>query len=84
MISLDGIVKYFHKGSVNEVFALNNVDLHIDEGDFVKNIKLFSGSFLPRRLNFALVITLYCESTATVTTVTTEITTTVISMNYRG
>ena len=35
MISLNGIVKYFHKGSVNEVFALDNIDLQIDEGDFV-------------------------------------------------
>lgn len=35
MIRLDGIVKYFHKGSVNEVFALNNISLRIDEGDFV-------------------------------------------------
>ncbi|MBW1637045.1 MAG: ATP-binding cassette domain-containing protein [Deltaproteobacteria bacterium] len=35
MISLEGIVKYFHKGSVNEVFALDNIDLQIDEGDFV-------------------------------------------------
>lgn len=35
MISLNGIVKYFHKGSVNEVFALNDVNLQIEEGDFV-------------------------------------------------
>ena len=35
MISLEGIVKYFHKGSVNEVFALDNIDLRIDGGDFV-------------------------------------------------
>ncbi len=35
MIRLQGIVKYFHKGSVNEVFALNNISLRIDEGDFV-------------------------------------------------
>ncbi len=35
MIRLEGIVKYFHKGSVNEVFALNNISLRIDEGDFV-------------------------------------------------
>ncbi|BCL61940.1 ABC transporter ATP-binding protein [Desulfomarina profundi] len=35
MIRLQGIVKYFHKGSVNEVFALNNISLQIDEGDFV-------------------------------------------------
>ncbi len=35
MIRLKRIVKYFHKGSVNEVFALNNIDLHLDAGDFV-------------------------------------------------
>jgi len=35
MIGLEKIVKYFHKGSVNEVFALDNVSLQIDEGDFV-------------------------------------------------
>ena len=35
MIVLDHIVKYFHKGSVNEVFALDDVSLQIDEGDFV-------------------------------------------------
>ena len=35
MIHLEKIVKYFHKGSVNEVFALNHIDLHIEEGDFV-------------------------------------------------
>jgi len=35
VISLNGIVKYFHKGSVNEVFALDNIDLQINEGDFV-------------------------------------------------
>lgn len=35
MIRLDHIVKYFHKGSVNEVFALNDINLHLEEGDFV-------------------------------------------------
>ncbi|OEU58257.1 MAG: ABC transporter ATP-binding protein [Desulfobulbaceae bacterium S3730MH12] len=35
MIGLNGIVKYFHRGSVNEVFALDNIDLQIEEGDFV-------------------------------------------------
>ncbi|MFV0438349.1 MAG: ABC transporter ATP-binding protein [Desulfopila sp.] len=35
MISLKGIRKYFHKGSVNEVFALNDINLQIKEGDFV-------------------------------------------------
>lgn len=35
MIRLENIEKYFHRGSVNEVFALNNVNLQIDEGDFI-------------------------------------------------
>lgn len=35
MITLTDIVKYFHKGSVNEVFALNKISLHLEEGDFV-------------------------------------------------
>ena len=35
MIVLENIVKYFHKGSVNEVFALDDISLHINEGDFV-------------------------------------------------
>lgn len=35
MIKLEHIVKYFHKGSVNEVFALNDISLQLDEGDFV-------------------------------------------------
>lgn len=35
MIKLENIIKYFHKGSVNEVFALNNINLHLAEGDFV-------------------------------------------------
>jgi putative ABC transport system ATP-binding protein len=58
VISLKGIVKYFHKGSVNEVFALDNIDLQIDEGDFVTVIgsngagkstllNCIAGGFLP-------------------------------------
>jgi len=35
MISLKNINKYFHKGTVNEVFALDGINLQIDEGDFV-------------------------------------------------
>ncbi|SDP65306.1 ABC transporter ATP-binding protein [Desulforhopalus singaporensis] len=38
MISLTDIIKYFHKGSVNEVFALNSINLEISEGDFVSVI----------------------------------------------
>ncbi|MCF6187840.1 MAG: ATP-binding cassette domain-containing protein [Desulfobulbaceae bacterium] len=35
MITLDSCQKYFHKGSVNEVFALNDINLQIEEGDFI-------------------------------------------------
>ena len=35
MITLKNITKYFHKGSVNEVFALDNITLKVDEGDFI-------------------------------------------------
>ena len=38
MISLDNCSKYFHKGSVNEVFALNSISIDIDEGDFISII----------------------------------------------
>lgn len=38
MISLENCTKYFHKGSVNEVFALNNISLSIKEGDFISII----------------------------------------------
>ena len=35
MIRLTSFTKYFHRGSVNEVLALNNIDLGVAEGDFV-------------------------------------------------
>lgn len=35
MISIQGGNKYFHKGSVNEVFALNSINLEVREGDFI-------------------------------------------------
>lgn len=35
MITLESCQKHFHKGSVNEVFALNNINLQIEEGDFI-------------------------------------------------
>jgi putative ABC transport system ATP-binding protein len=35
MLRLAGITKYFHKGSVNEVLALDDVSLHVHKGDFV-------------------------------------------------
>ena len=38
MIILKNCNKYFHKGSVNEVFALNSVNLDIAEGDFISII----------------------------------------------
>lgn len=35
MINISNITKYFNKGDVNEVLALNNVSLSINEGDFI-------------------------------------------------
>ncbi len=35
MISITNCTKYFHRGSVNEVFALNNITLQIEEADFI-------------------------------------------------
>lgn len=35
MITLKNCLKYFHRGSVNEVFALNNINLSIEEGNFI-------------------------------------------------
>jgi putative ABC transport system ATP-binding protein len=35
MITMTGITKAFHRGDVNEVLALNNVDLSINDGDFI-------------------------------------------------
>ena len=35
MIRLDCCTKYFHKGSVNEVLALDGITLDINDGDFV-------------------------------------------------
>ncbi len=35
MIRLDQFTKYFHKGSVNQVLALDRIDLHIAQGDFI-------------------------------------------------
>ena len=35
MIELTDITLYFHKGSVNEVRALNNISLTVNEGDFI-------------------------------------------------
>lgn len=35
MIELAGVTQYFHRGSVNEVLALDNVSLSVADGDFV-------------------------------------------------
>ncbi len=35
MIELKSILKYFHRGSINEVLALNGVDLRVRRGDFI-------------------------------------------------
>ena len=34
MISISGCTKYFHKGSVNEVKALSDINVTIEDGDF--------------------------------------------------
>jgi putative ABC transport system ATP-binding protein len=58
MLELSKIVKYFHKGSINEVLALSDVNLTVDEGDFVTIIgsngagkstllNCIAGSFFP-------------------------------------
>jgi len=58
VITLKNINKYFHKGSVNEVFALDDINLQIDEGDFITVIgsngagkstllNCIAGSFFP-------------------------------------
>ncbi len=58
MISVDSCTKYFHRGSVNEVLALNDISLAIDNGDFITVIgsngagkstllNALAGSFLP-------------------------------------
>jgi putative tryptophan/tyrosine transport system ATP-binding protein len=58
VIRLENIIKYFHKGSVNEVFALDTINLQIDVGDFVTVIgsngagkstlqNCIAGSFFP-------------------------------------
>jgi putative tryptophan/tyrosine transport system ATP-binding protein len=35
MIRIEGYTQYFHRGGVNEVRALDQVDLHLAKGDFV-------------------------------------------------
>ncbi|MEW5774106.1 MAG: ABC transporter ATP-binding protein [Thermodesulfobacteriota bacterium] len=58
MIELTGITKFFHRGSVNEVLALDGVSLSVSDGDFITVIgsngagkstllSCVAGSFLP-------------------------------------
>lgn len=58
MIELSGVTKYFHRGSVNQVLALDKVSLSVADGDFVTVIgsngagkstllACVAGSFLP-------------------------------------
>ncbi len=58
MIELSDVTLYFHKGSINEVRALSEVNLTIDEGDFITVIgsngagkstllNTLAGTFLP-------------------------------------
>ena len=35
MIKLSNIIKYFHKGSVNEILAIDDISLTVQEGDFI-------------------------------------------------
>ncbi|MGB5986884.1 MAG: ATP-binding cassette domain-containing protein [Desulfobacterales bacterium] len=35
MIHIDGLSKYFNRGDINEVLALNAIDLTIQQGDFI-------------------------------------------------
>lgn len=35
MLVLDNITKYFNRGTINEVLALNNLNLTVNEGDFI-------------------------------------------------
>ncbi len=35
MLDIKGVYKTFNPGSVNEKHALNGIDLHLNEGDFV-------------------------------------------------
>ena len=38
MITLNHLIKYFHRGSVNEILAIDNLDLKVKDGDFVSVI----------------------------------------------
>jgi putative tryptophan/tyrosine transport system ATP-binding protein len=58
MIKIESLNKTFNKGTINEVYALKNINLHISEGDFVTIIgtngsgkstllNAIAGSFMP-------------------------------------
>jgi putative ABC transport system ATP-binding protein len=58
MLSINKVVKYFHKGSINEVLALTDINLEVADGDFITIIgsngagkstllNCVAGSFLP-------------------------------------
>ncbi|MDM8517640.1 ATP-binding cassette domain-containing protein [Desulfobacterales bacterium HSG16] len=58
MINLKNLTKYFHQGSVNQVLALNDLSLNVDDGDFITVIgsngagkstllNCIAGSFFP-------------------------------------
>lgn len=58
MIVVDHCTKYFHRGSVNEVLALSDISLQVENGDFITVIgsngagkstllNALAGSFLP-------------------------------------
>ncbi|GAB7082177.1 ABC transporter ATP-binding protein [Megalodesulfovibrio paquesii] len=58
MLVLEKIVKYFNKGTVNEVLAINNLDLIVERADFITiigsngagkstTLSCMAGSFLP-------------------------------------
>ncbi len=35
MIRIESLTKYFHRGSINEVLAIEKIDLAVDQGDFI-------------------------------------------------
>ncbi len=60
MIKIENLHKTFNPGSINEVYALKNIDLHINDGDFITIIgtngsgkstllNAIAGTFLPDR-----------------------------------
>ena len=35
MIRIESLTKYFHRGSINEVLAIEDIDLDVTQGDFI-------------------------------------------------